>query len=226
MSLEFKVRQFLKGARYAEPLRTQVWLGAFSPPELARLLTPEMLAECKETNPYRWLTETVARTSQAPADWLNRLCYQYIHSYLAEDILVKVDRASMAASLEVRCPFLDVRLTDYVAALPPTCKQRRGTSKFLLKQVMRSKLPPRVADRTKKGFGIPVAKWLKGELRELMQDKLSAATLKRHHLFNPGYVQELISEHTQGVRNHRKLLWNLLMFVLWAERFGPWKEGN
>ncbi|HEV7681044.1 MAG TPA: asparagine synthase C-terminal domain-containing protein, partial [Pyrinomonadaceae bacterium] len=139
--------------------------------------------------------------------------------YLAEDILTKVDRASMAVSLEVRAPFLDPRVAEFAASLPSNYKLRGRKTKYILKRAIESSLPAFVTRRGKKGFGVPVAEWLKEKLRPLARDLLSPERVRRAGVFNPEYVTKLQDEHERGVANHRKLLWTLLMFELWHESF-------
>jgi asparagine synthase (glutamine-hydrolysing) len=139
--------------------------------------------------------------------------------YLAEDILTKVDRASMAVSLEVRAPFLDHRVAEFAASLPANYKLRGRTTKYILKRAIKDSLPPFVIRRGKKGFGVPVAEWLKGKLRPLSRDLLSPERMRQAGVFNPEYVTRLQDEHERGIANHRKLLWTLLMFELWHESF-------
>lgn len=137
--------------------------------------------------------------------------------YLHDDILVKVDRASMAHSLEVRAPFLDKELTAFVARLPSRMKMKGFKRKFLLKKAMSGSLPTKVLRRSKKGFGIPIASWFRGPLRQLAQDTLSRSQLDRGGLFCADYVQRLLGEHDSGRFDHRKQLWSLLMFELWRQ---------
>src|SRR5947209_17457434 len=139
--------------------------------------------------------------------------------YLAEDILTKVDRASMAVSLEVRAPFLDPRVAEYAASLPVSYKLHGRKTKYILKRAVRELLPPFVTRRGKKGFGVPVAEWLKGRLKPLARDLLSPERLRAHGLFDADTVARLQDEHERGQANHRKLLWTLLMFELWHESF-------
>jgi asparagine synthase (glutamine-hydrolysing) len=139
--------------------------------------------------------------------------------YLAEDILTKVDRASMAVSLEVRAPFLDPRVAEFAASLPCHYKLRGHKTKYILKKAVHGLLPPFVTRRGKKGFGVPVAEWLKVKLRPLARDLLSPERVRRAGVFNADYVARLQDEHERGVANHRKLLWTLLMFELWHESF-------
>ncbi len=133
--------------------------------------------------------------------------------------MTKVDRASMAVSLEVRAPFLDPHVAEFACSLPAGYKLRGRTSKYILKRASRPLLPPFVTRRGKKGFGVPVAEWLKGSLRPLARDLLSPQRIRRAGLFDADYVQRLQDEHERGVANHRKLLWTLLMFELWYESF-------
>src|SRR5205823_200291 len=106
----------------------------------------------------------------------------------------------------------DVELVEFLGRVPPRLKLRRLDTKHLLKRAMKDLLPPGIAGRPKKGFGIPVAEWLRGELREPMQEELSAARLKEQGIFRPAEVQRLIAEHLHGRRDHRKPLWTLFMF--------------
>jgi asparagine synthase (glutamine-hydrolysing) len=152
---------------------------------------------------------------------LQRLSYQYCRSYLADDILHKVDRASMAVSLEARSPFLDRELVEYIASLPPSVKlEPPSNGKAILKRAMRERLPSAVIDRPKKGFGIPVAAWLKGPLDPLVDDLLSESRLSDAGYLDAARVRRLVDEHRSNERNHRKVLWTLLSFELWREARG------
>src|SRR5256886_8912821 len=114
---------------------------------------------------------------------------------------------------------LDPRVAEFAASLPSRSKLHGYTSKYILKRAAKGSVPPLVWRRGKRGFGVPFAKWLKGELRPLAHDLLSPERLRRGGLFNPEYVARLQNEHERGVANHRKLLWTLLSFELWRESF-------
>ena len=157
----------------------------------------------------------IAASLPSGPDELSHSLALYQEMYLPEDILTKVDRASMAASLEVRAPFLDARLVDLAQSLPSSSKLHRGRGKRLLYEAASAKLPASVFHRPKKGFGIPVARWLRGELAGLLDDLLGADRLRRQGIFRPEVVARRIDEHRRGVRDHRKPLWTLLMFQLW-----------
>jgi len=150
---------------------------------------------------------------------LNRILYDDMMLYLESDILVKVDRASMAASLEVRVPFLNRRMADFATSLPLELKLKRLQGKYLLRRAMAGILPKTILRRSKQGFAMPVAHWLSSELRDLVLDALSAERLQRQGLFEPAYVTRLLGDHFGKVRDNRKLLWTLLVFQLWHARY-------
>ena len=162
-SLDFKLKRFVRAAKEQPDMRHPLWLGSFSPDEQARLLMRE------PSDPF---VESRQAFSDAPThDPVDRLVYQYAKTYLQDDILVKVDRASMANSLEVRAPFLDVEFVEFLGRVPARLKLRRFDTKHILKHAMADLLPSGIAGRKKKGFGIPVAEWFKGELREPLTDE-------------------------------------------------------
>jgi asparagine synthase (glutamine-hydrolysing) len=218
LSFDFKARRFIAGAEYDRVARHHIWFGSFTPEEQNLLLTEQALAASGGDDIYR----DARRLLEEECDADNTVeCMQSLDTrlYLAEDILTKVDRASMAVSLEVRAPFLDPRVAEFAASLPADYKLRGRKSKYILKRAVEPLLPPFVTRRGKKGFGIPIAEWLKGRLRPLARDLLSPERIRKGGLFNPDYVTRLQDEHERGVANHRKLLWTLLMFELWYESF-------
>jgi asparagine synthase (glutamine-hydrolysing) len=126
----------------------------------------------------------------------------------------------------VRAPFLDLELTDFLGRVPPRDKLRRLETKHLLKRAMRDVLPPGIAGRPKKGFGIPIAAWLKTDLRDALLDELSPDRLRRQGIFDPTEVQRLVSEHLSGIADHRKPLWTLFVFQLWHRRWVDGRSGS
>lgn len=210
-SFDFKLKRFLRGAGEPVDARHATWLGSFTPVEQERLL---------RGRPADVFAGQHAVLESAPtANWLERLVYLYATTYLQDDILVKVDRASMACSLEVRAPFLDVELVEFLGRVPPRLKLHRLDTKHLLKRAMADTLPPGIAGRAKKGFGIPLAEWLKTDLRQQLEDELSQSRVERQGIFDAREVRRLVSEHLGGRRDHRKQLWTLLMFQLWHRRW-------
>jgi asparagine synthase (glutamine-hydrolysing) len=213
-SLDFKLKQFLRGAAEPIALAHQRWLGSFSGPEIARLLVDPPALDVEKEHLQR------AGALAPAADGLTRSLWLYQDTYLPDDILTKVDRASMACSLEVRAPFLDTELVDEVEALPASFKYSHGQTKRLLKHAANGRLPASIVERPKKGFGIPVARWLRGPLAPLLDDLLGPDRLTRQGLFRPEEVAWRVAEHRAGVRDHRKPLWTLLMFQLWYQHMG------
>ncbi len=213
LSLDFKLKQFLRGASEPPALAHQRWLGSFSGPEIGRLLAGG------PPGGFDVEAEHLARAAAlAPgSDRLTRSLALYQDTYLPDDILTKVDRASMACGLEVRAPFLDARLVDLVEPLPSGYKYGGGVTKRLLKRAASGRLPASIPGRPKKGFGIPVARWLRGPLGPLLDRLLGPDRLARQGVFRPEEVARRVAEHRAGVRDHRKPLWTLLMFQLWHE---------
>jgi asparagine synthase (glutamine-hydrolysing) len=214
-SLDFKLKQFLRGAAEALPLAHQRWLGSFSGSEIDALLI--------DGDPIGVECEHLCRSERLAAcsDPLSGSLAMYQDTYLPEDILTKVDRASMACGLEVRAPFLDAELVDYIHVLPVSFKFARNQTKRLLKYAARSRLPATILARPKKGFGIPVAAWLRGPLAPLLAHLLAPDRIERQGLFRAGEIARRINEHQSGLRDHRKPLWTLLMFQLWYDHWNP-----
>ena len=210
-SFDFKLKRFLRAAGLPVEVRHPTWLGSFALDEQTALLTHPPVDALEEQR--RALADSPSR------DELESLIYVYAKTYLQDDILVKVDRASMACSLEVRAPFLDVDLVEFLGRVPPELKLHRLTTKYLLKQAMSEALPTGIARRAKKGFGIPIARWFKGELREALQDELSPVRIGRQGIFDQAEVGRLLDEHLTGRRDHRKQLWTLFVFQLWHRRW-------
>ena len=216
LSFDYKALRFVTGANYDPVTRHHVWFGSFTPDQQQQLLTPAAL-DASDGEIYADARVIAAECEDD--DLVTRMQSVDTRLYLAEDILTKVDRASMAVSLEVRAPFLDPRVAEFAASLPCNYKLRRLKTKYILKKAVRDMLPSFVTRRSKKGFGVPVAEWLKFNLRPLARDLLSPERVRRAGVFNPEYVARLQDEHERGVANHRKLLWTLLMFELWHESF-------
>jgi asparagine synthase (glutamine-hydrolysing) len=216
LSFDYKALRFVTGAKYDTVARHHVWFGSFTPEEQTELLTRETL-DASDGEIYAHARQIAEECDNE--DLVTRMQSVDTRLYLAEDILTKVDRASMAVSLEVRAPFLDPRVAEFAASLPCNYKLRGQKTKYILKKAVREILPPFVTRRPKKGFGVPVAEWLKEKLRPLARDLLSPERVRRAGVFNANYVARLQDEHERGIANHRKLLWTLLMFELWHESF-------
>ncbi|HEX5833850.1 MAG TPA: asparagine synthase (glutamine-hydrolyzing) [Pyrinomonadaceae bacterium] len=216
LSFDYKALRFVTGAKYDPVTRHHVWFGSFTPEEQEQLLTADARS-ATDSDIYADARQIADECDNN--DIVTRMQSVDTRLYLAEDILTKVDRASMAVSLEVRAPFLDPRVAEFAASLPCNYKLRGLKTKYLLKKAVHDMLPSFVTRRGKKGFGVPVAEWLKFKLRPLARDLLSPERVRRAGVFNPDFIARLQDEHERGVANHRKLLWTLLMFELWHESF-------
>ncbi|MCH8748514.1 asparagine synthase (glutamine-hydrolyzing) [Patescibacteria group bacterium] len=210
-SFDFKIKSFTRGLSYSLARRNQVWLGSFSDIELPQLLTEPWASAAQDVfEDVDGLKEQLAGLSIT-----DQVSLLTINHYLHNDILVKLDRATMFTSLEARTPFLDIDLASFVATLPVEYKR----DKALLKKVMRSRIPDKIIDRPKKGFGIPLGYWLKGPLHDWAREVLDTEKLKRDGVLKPAYVTRLLNEHQAGKADHRKKLWTLLAWQLWFDRW-------
>jgi asparagine synthase (glutamine-hydrolysing) len=139
--------------------------------------------------------------------------------YLQDNNLVTVDRASMANGLEVRCPLLDQEVVEFVCRLPTKYKLKGFQAKYLLKKAAAGMLPKNIIHRQKKGFGIPLAKWLGTDLKEFMLDTLSEERIRRQGIFHYPYIKLLLDEQLAKTNDHREPLWTLLVFQRWYEEY-------
>jgi asparagine synthase (glutamine-hydrolysing) len=162
---------------------------------------------------YRAIDVMREHAAQAPTDDpLSLIQYLDFKTWLPGDILTKVDRASMAHSLEVRVPLLDHEFCEYAATLPPSLKLRGGEGKYILKKALEPHLPHDIMYRSKKGFSIPLAAWLRGPLRAAVRDAVLGARLVDTGIFNRRYLEKLVAEHHGGTADHSVALWSLMMF--------------
>jgi asparagine synthase (glutamine-hydrolysing) len=152
-------------------------------------------------------------------DTLDRVLKADSETYLPNDLLVKVDIASMAVSLEARSPFLDHHLLEFAARLPSAYKLRRLTTKRLLKRALGGLLPPETLTRSKMGFGVPIGAWLRGELREFLDEAILSEKAMRRGYFKPDVCRRVYDQHQSGKRDWGHQLWTLLMLELWHQEF-------
>ena len=214
ISFDFKLKQFIKGASLSGTARDRAWTAAFAPEELQHLLSHDVFQSVSEER-ERIAAESLTNSADSDETAVLRFWQQ---GYLVDDILTKVDRAAMYSSLEVRAPFLDHRIVEYVNNLPYTWKLRHRVTKFLLKELMRGKLPDEIIDRPKKGFGIPIASWLTKELKEYMLEVLRPRAVSAAGLQSV-YVSRLIDEHLTHRSDNRMKLWSLIVFMEWHRRW-------
>ena len=165
------------------------------------------------TEPPSWVApEGLAAAALGP---MERMLVLDTLGYLPDDILTKVDRASMSVSLEARVPLLDHHLLELAWTLPASLRVREGRTKWVLRQVLARHVPTALTERPKRGFGQPIGAWLRGPLRGWAEDLLAPAALAADELFRPGPVRALWEEHLSGRRDHAHLLWDVLALQAW-----------
>src|SRR4051794_41566 len=210
-SFDYKAKRFVRAAHLPPLERHHGWKEIFS---------PELRAELRGTrsafDPVDVYRARYAETEGAPE--LARLQDVDFGIYLVDDLLVKTDRASMASSLEARIPILDSAITDFAFGLPTKHKVRGLSKRVLLRKAAEPLLPREVVHGRKRGFSIPAAAWLRGELAPFARSTLSTETLRRQGYFEPTVVRRLIDEHVAGAEDRSRQLWGLLAFTLWHER--------
>jgi asparagine synthase (glutamine-hydrolysing) len=146
---------------------------------------------------------------------VERMRYRDLMHYLPDDILVKVDRATMDTSLESRAPLLDHRVVEFAFSLPRTMLIRDSTTKWLLRQVLYQFVPKHLIERPKAGFGIPLGQWLRGSLRDWAESLLSERALQQEAFFEPSVIRRIWSQHIAGTHDRQAQLWSVLMFQAW-----------
>jgi asparagine synthase (glutamine-hydrolysing) len=157
------------------------------------------------------------------ADQLLQMIYQELKLRLPELLLMRVDKMTMAASVEARVPYLDHKLVEFAMSIPSTLKYHKGETKYILKRALQGVISNRVLKREKKGFGVPLEEWMRGPFGRFVEENIMNSSLRQRALFNYEFVSHLISEHRTGRQNYSFFLWTLLNLTLWYER---WIEGR
>ncbi|HEX8750870.1 MAG TPA: asparagine synthase (glutamine-hydrolyzing), partial [Nitrospira sp.] len=205
--------------RFCQPF-SHTYLGRicyFGPEEKRELYTSGFQEKVESEDSLDLLTEWFE--SIKAADLLDQLLGVDTKTYLPDDLLVKVDRATMAHGLEARSPFLDHRLVEFCAALPEEYKMRGGEAKYLLKAVMKDKLPASILERPKMGFGVPIDEWFRGKCRTMVEDILLSARCLQRGYFEPGKIRRLVTEQQQGRASYGSRVYALLMLELWHREY-------
>ena len=214
-----RLKRFSEGFTGSPADRHFRWMLFLSALQKSRLYSPDFLKESflldlHEREPFRTF---FARSRRFPG--LNQDLYLDLKTYLADDIMVKVDRMSMAASLETRAPLLDTQVVEFAFSLPPTWKMRGKTGKWFFKKALEGILDDETIYRQKEGFSIPIKNWLKTELKDLMLDTLSEKRIAAMGYFSYPAVEQMIREHLANQENHAHRLWALMQFHLWHDQF-------
>jgi asparagine synthase (glutamine-hydrolysing) len=215
VSFDYKAKRFARGGALPPLERHHAWKEIFSPELRAELRAAPAPGGFDPVDVYR---ERHATTGGAQP--IARLQDVDRSIYLVDDLLVKTDRASMAHSLETRVPFLDTAVTDLALAVPTSRHLRGFQKKRLLRRAVAPLLPRRILHGRKRGFSIPAAAWLRGDLREFARDVLAPNTVRAQGLFRPEAVERLLAEHEAGSADHSRQIWCLMTLGLWLERYG------
>jgi len=214
-----RLKRFSEGFAHSPADRHFRWMLFLSALQKSRLYSPDFLEkgfllDLHEREPFRTF---FARSRLFPG--INQDLYLDLKTYLADDIMVKVDRMSMAASLETRAPLLDTKVVEFAFALPPAWKVRGETGKWFFKKAMEGILDDETIHRQKEGFSIPIKNWLKTELKDLMLETLSEKRIVAMGYFSYPAVEQMIREHMANQENHAHRLWALMQFHLWHDQF-------
>src|SRR3989441_4913223 len=215
LSFDFRAKRFVSGAAHPVHERHRRWMGSFTAEERTALLSSEVRDRLAAGGHVK-LAELDGAELRDP---INQVLLMDMRLYLENDILVKLDRASMMASLEGRVPLLNNDFVEYATRLPLAMKLRGLRSKFLFKRALRGLLPDSILNRPKKGFGIPVADWFRVPLKEQMLSVLSPERIARKGVFDGPAVAALVGDHLSGRRDNRKQLWTLFVFELWHDGY-------
>lgn len=218
LSLDYKAKRFVDSVSKLPVDRHLLWMGALPLVEQRKLVRSENLVLQSDREILPQLL-SLSDGDLLQEDLLSRIMQLDMVTYLPDDLLVKADRSSMAASLEVRLPFLAHPLVEFALSLPSSYKVRGMTTKYLLKKVAAPLLPERILKRPKKGFGIPISRWMKHEFKPLLNELLSPSYIKKQEMFEWSYIEHLMLEHNSGEHDRRKQLWTLLMFQKWWQKF-------
>ncbi|NOT96543.1 MAG: hypothetical protein HOP00_09590 [Nitrospira sp.] len=189
----------------------------FGPEEKNEFYTPEFRGTVQGDDSLDLLIGWFEKA--AASDVLDQLLGVDTMSYLPDDLLVKVDRATMAHGLEARSPFLDHRLVEFCAALPTEYKVRDGETKYLLKAVMKDRLPSSILRRPKMGFGVPIDQWFRGTCRNIVEETLLSSRCLQRGYFEPDQIRRMVHEQRQGLTSYGSRVYALLMLELWHREY-------
>ncbi len=196
----------------------------YSHDEKCALLAPDVVAQLSVVDPEARLARSFDPYGGLP--WASQMMRFDAETYLPEDVLTKVDRMSMAHSIESRVPLLDNEVVRFASALPAALKIKDGRRKHILKEVAARLLPSEILNRRKQGFGVPLAAWFRGNLRELFADTLLSTASVTRDYFQQAFVRRLVDEHLSGRRDHSLRLWLLVVFERWHRQYVARRPGT
>lgn len=212
-----RAKRFIEGTMLPDDLMHTRWMIFLQEQEKRQLYSGDLLHAYQQGDSYKYIRELFERSKGSTP--LAQQEYVDIKTYLTDDILVKMDRMSMAPSLEARVPFLDHKVMEFAATIPTSLKLKGLTRKYILKQAVSDMLPEKILTRGKEGFSIPIKNWLMHELRPLLLETLSEERVKRRGYFQPNSIRQLVQEHLTGKENHSHRLWALMVFEIWHQMY-------
>jgi asparagine synthase (glutamine-hydrolysing) len=210
-------KNFLRHVSRSDDGRYLDSIAFFQPDEKQALYTADVRRALGRDNAENELARRFARFQALPAH--SRMMRFDFETYLPEDVLTKVDRMSMAHSIESRVPLLDNEVIEFASTLPASLKIVNGRRKHVLKEAARRLLPPEILDRKKQGFGVPLGVWFRGGLADVFSDVLRSPTTRQRGYFEPSFIDRIVSEHLTAKRDHTLQLWQLLVFELWHRQY-------
>jgi asparagine synthase (glutamine-hydrolysing) len=207
-----KKKRFFKGFQFPPHIRNHFWIAPFSYERIINLFNNDFQNRLFEDIEFFY-------DGVKSADIVSQMLYLDMKLTFSDLFLVKVDRASMANSLEVRSPFLDRELMEFVNCLPTTFKVKRGETKYLLKKAAAKYVPREVIYRGKMGFGIPLKRWITADLRNYVNESLSYTEMKKGDIFSPGEIRKILNEHYSGQNDNSIAIWTLVVFQHWHRKY-------
>lgn len=215
VSLDFKAKKFVGGAHLPPLLAHLYWRMIFTESNRRKILTKDAANDFLDEDLEVFFSVFFKKADKLKG--LNKFCYFDTRAYLPNDMLVKVDRMTMAHSLEARVPLLDSDLVELAFKIPQNLKLRNFTTKYIFKKALNKNLPKVILNRKKAGFNVPIARWINSDLKEMFQDILLSKTAPYNELINREYVKSMLNEHHKRIRDHSHQLYGLLVFSLWCE---------
>jgi asparagine synthase (glutamine-hydrolysing) len=227
-NVQSRIERFAQYAEISPQDQYRQWISVFTDPLLSRVVAKDLWGEVARLETYRSLEAAYEDAGEVPL--LHRLLYTNFRTYLHDDLLVKIDRMTMANSLEARCPFLDTTLVDYVGALPPEMKVTRFGLKRLLRRALNGLLPSQILRRRKHGFGVPVNRWFRHELKDQFEETVLSSDARSSSAIDQSAAAELFREHLNETASYGPQLWSLLVLETWLRMqekpVSDWASGS
>lgn len=211
------MKRYIEGAGLPEKLHHTRWMIFLDEAEKQKLYSDNLLSELDIERTYDIILQHFKRTGYD--EHLDRELYVDLKTYLSDDILVKVDRMSMANSLEARVPFLDHKVVEFSFSIPAKLKMKNYRRKYILKKSMEGVIPSEILQKKKEGFSIPIKNWLRNELKPMMYDVLNRDSIRRDNFFKWDHLEAMMNNHVVGVENNSHKLWALMVFKIWHNHY-------